>query len=737
VKLVSRLFRVSRWKELQDGRVWMGIYLMRTAILLVLAAGSVAVSEHRVALLIIGAVIPYNWLVRRFHFSHDQTHPFLCADQLLAAICALVAPRVALGTIMVCVAAAGTDTLGVDVRRVRWFTAGASAMLLIAALSHHDHALAVFVLPEFGCAIAVSNVVSYLKNKRSASTERFESLLDGLHALVYELDLASGAILYGNQQILSRIGTARHVSDLMKFIHPDDVESVSRAHARSAKTLSTTMLDLRLVFGDEVHYMEQRTTFASFKGRTRVRCVLFDVSSRKRVELEMQHRAFHDPLTELPNRALFLDRLDHGVVRATRTDTELAVLMCDLDNFKDINDGMGHHVGDTLLIEIGARLGRVVRRADTLARLGGDEFAVLLEDTSLEAATDIARSLVEAISVVYLTGSLSIFPSISIGVASFPQQGSTPGELLRHADVAMYHAKRLHLGVAAFGEELNPASAEKLSLLADFRKALLNNELEAYYQPIVDSTSRRVISCEALVRWNHPTLGLCAPASFVPIVAAAGLSGELARWMLASVIESLDMWSKAAIAVPVSVNMSAVDIADVSVVDWLLIELEQRALAPGLLTIELTEAELLVQSSSMITTLKRLRDAGVTCAVDDFGTGYSSLVWLRDLPVSSLKIDRTFVDSMFSDERSQTIVRSTIQMARALQLNIIGEGVENDETASALASLGCHSLQGYLFSYPVCANAMRDILCGTRPIEAVETPPQSVDEPSGSLQALR
>jgi diguanylate cyclase (GGDEF)-like protein len=708
--------RFSRWRELRDGRVWMGIYFMRTAILVALAVGSFVVEARLVTLMIVVVVIPYNLAAQRSHRVHDRAPAYLPIDQVLASLCALITPLAAFGAIMSAIAAAGTDTLGIAVRRVRWFSATASAVLLLGAVVHRDYGLAAFVVPEFICAIAVSNVVSYLKNKRSASTERLESLLDGLHAWVYEADVATGDITYCNQQILERVGAARHMTDLMTFIHPDDVDSVVRNYLRSQKSSSPTMMDVRLVLGDEVHYMEQRTTFATYKGRVRLRCVLFDVSSRKRVELEMEHRAFHDSLTELPNRALFLDRLDHGIVRARRMPMQHAVLMCDLDNFKDVNDGMGHHVGDALLAEVGARLGSVIGAANTLARLGGDEFAILLEGSTAAEAIEIGRALIEAVAAPYVNGGLTVFPSVSIGVAAYPAHGGTSGELLRHADVAMYHAKRLRLGVVAFDEELNPASAEKLAVLADFRQALVNNELEAYYQPVVDARTRMVTSCEALVRWNHPTLGLRPPASFVPVVCAGGLSSELARWMLGAVIEQLDLWERADIAIPVSVNMSAVDVADQSLVDWLLTELDRRAVSPKLLSIELTEAELLDRSSRTIDAWRRLFDADFTTAVDDFGTGYSSLVWLRDLPVGSLKIDRTFVDSMFADERSQTIVRSTIQMANALRLNIVGEGVEDDETAAALSQLGCHSLQGFLFSHPVQAAAMSTILRNGKPI---------------------
>jgi diguanylate cyclase (GGDEF)-like protein len=699
----------ARWKQFDDGSVWFGIYCSRTLMLICLALTSASVGARSVTLFVTLVVIPYNLTAQLLHRKHGRAHKWLPLDQPLAAICTLLAPQALVGSV-ICMVASMTDAMGLPVRRVQAFAASGTAILLVAAYVHHDYSMAAYVIPQLACSIATSNVVSYLKNKRSASSQRFESLLDGLHAFVHEADLATGEITFCNQQTIDRIGPVKNLSELLARLHPEDIEVVTRSYAKGAATLTPVTLEVRVILEDAVLHMEQRTTFAKYRGRIRVRSVLFDVSSRKRVELEMQHRAFHDSLTELPNRALFLDRLQHALDRAERTKTRHAVLLLDLDNFKDVNDGMGHQVGDELLIEVGKRLGRIARRTDTLARLGGDEFAVLLEDTTRDAALRIGQQLVDSVGQSYQNGEMSLVPRISIGVATYPLNGSTGSELLRQADMAMYHAKRHRLGVSAFDDTMNPASAQKLALIADFRSALINGQLEAYFQPVVDSETGRVSSCEALVRWNHPELGLMSPASFVPIICAGGLSGDLARWMLTEVIEQIDKWNFLNVAIPIAVNLSAVDIADSKLIDWLLRELNNRKIPTKLLTIELTESELLDQSLQTIEILKRLNDAGVTIAVDDFGTGYSSLVWLRDLPICTLKIDRSFIESMFTDERSETIVRSTIQMAQALGLQIVGEGVENNHTASALRHLGCDNLQGYLFSKPVRANEMLDIL---------------------------
>jgi diguanylate cyclase (GGDEF)-like protein len=708
---------MAPWRHVDDGRVWFGIYASRMVLLLCFGAATALVNAFSVTTLILLVVVPYNFIAQRLHRDRGVAHRMLPVDQVLAALCVLLAPQALVGAV-ICMVATTTDTLGVPVRRVWGFAAAGSVTLLVAAALHRSPLIAAYVLPQFACSVATSNVISFLKNKRSASSERIENLLDGLHAFVYEADLESGDITFCNKQTIDRLGEVTNLSDMKSRLHPDDVEAVRRAFGKGAESLTPFTLEVRVTLDDATVHMEQRTTFANYRGRIRVRTVLFDVSARKRIELEMAHRAFHDSLTELPNRALFLDRLEHALDRAERTSAVHAVLLLDLDNFKDVNDGMGHQVGDELLVEIARRLNLVSRRTDTIARLGGDEFALLLEDTTPEAALRIGREVIDAVGMSYLNAEVTLFPRVSIGVATYPAHGTASSELLRHADMAMYHAKRRRMGVALFDETMNPSSAQKLTILAEFRTALAKNELEAYFQPVVDATTGRLSSCEALVRWNHPTLGVLAPAAFLPTICAGGLSADLARWMLADVIGRIGVWNKLGIAVPVAVNLSAVDVVDVELIDWLLAEMARCSVPAHLLTIELTEAELLDRSSRTIEMLTRLSASGITTAVDDFGTGYSSLVWLRDLPIDTLKIDRSFVDSMFTDERSETIVRSTIQMAQALQINIVGEGVEDNRTAATLRELGCDSLQGYLFSRPVRARDMLEILqAGGYPID--------------------
>ncbi len=336
---------MRHWKNHDDGRVWFGMYVARVAMLLSLAGSVVLVGGAGAAIIVAALVIPHSLLCAAHHRRTGKAHTWLLLDQPLAAICVVVSPQAAIASI-ICMVVTGGDALGLDVKRVRIAAAIGSAVLCFAAVRHGDATLGVFVLAEFGAAVATANLVSYLKHKRVATSDRLESLLDGLHAYVHESDLETGEILYCNQHIIDRIGVITSVRDMTHHLHPDDVAPMLRSLARGVTTMAPVTLEMRVILGDDVFHMEQRTTFAEYRGRVRARSVMFDISSRKRIELEMEHRAFHDPLTDLPNRSLFHDRLTHAIERSHRTPTEHAVLLLDLDSFKDVNDGMGHQVGD-------------------------------------------------------------------------------------------------------------------------------------------------------------------------------------------------------------------------------------------------------------------------------------------------------------------------------------------------------------------------------------------------------
>jgi diguanylate cyclase (GGDEF)-like protein/PAS domain S-box-containing protein len=696
------------WRRWDDGRLWPSIYLTRTLMLVVLAAASLVVDAPWVTMFVAGVVIPYNLAMQFWHRRYGRPCPFISADQILAASCTIISPKVAIGAAICLVAGTTTGSIGLRRRWAQTSLAVATIVMFAAGVYHDDLPTMAFALPTGISGVAFSNLIAYLFNKRQAAHGRYEELLDSMQAVVLEADTTTGEVVYANKMAERVFGLGTHSktsqtasSALLEVIHPDDRERVRTSITRALSTRLPITMELRLREGEGYIDMEQRTTFAEVRGRVRIRSVLFDVSSRKRVEMEMAHRAFHDALTDLPNRALLNDRIEHAIARGTRVDGEHAILLLDLDNFKDVNDALGHQSGDALLVEITRRLRSIMRSSDTLARFGGDEFVVLLEDTQLGMATEIAARISTVVGQAFDVGGSSLYPRASIGIARWPVHATSGDDLLRLADIAMYDAKRSRSGYAVYDPSMNPDAARKLALLAEFRTAIATDQLRAYFQPIVQFNTSQVISCEALVRWQHPVHGLLAPAEFLPAVASGGLSSDLARWMLTNAMERIRQLHSRGVELSVSVNLSALDLANNELVSWLIATAERHGFPIHLLTLELTETELLSYGGRAFGALERLQQAGITTAVDDFGTGYSSLVWLRDLPVRTLKIDRSFVASLCSDQRAAAIVSSTIQMARSLDLAVVAEGVEDLETAKALDGLGCTTLQGYLYGRPV------------------------------------
>ena len=533
-----------------------------------------------------------------------------------------------------------------------------------------------------------------------------------MNAAIYETDVASGKVLYTNRRSDEFAGKKiQSLRELLSLVHPDDAVRVAKAMSTSINRREPINFEIRTLINNQTRYFEHRSTFSVRNNRQRMRSVLIDVSARKSIELELQHRALHDSLTELPNRVLIRRRIDQITDPIEASKGIHAVLILDLDSFKDVNDGLGHHQGDLLLIEIAHRLRSVIRPSDVVSRLGGDEFGVLLHDCDDVQAKDAAVRIRKAISQPYQAAGLTLRPDVSIGIARFPVDATTTADLLRLGDVAMYRAKREGTGYAMYSQSTDGKRDDHLQIISELRRAIRERELVPYFQPLVETaTQAKILSCEALVRWHHPVRGILEPDQFMPAIDSGGLSNDLARYMLTSVIEQLDSWHKMGIAVPIAVNISASDLCNPKLMAWLRTQISSSDFPNHLLNIELTETELLIHTDRAIGALMMLRELGVNTAVDDFGTGCSSLVWLRDLPVNSIKIDRSFVHTMCSDDRSHAIVKSTIALAHALGLNTVGEGVETVATANALVRLGCTQMQGFLYSKPVVASHFSELL---------------------------
>jgi diguanylate cyclase (GGDEF)-like protein/PAS domain S-box-containing protein len=448
---------------------------------------------------------------------------------------------------------------------------------------------------------------------------------------------------------------------------------------------------------------------------TAVASQLGNVVERKRAQERLAHQALHDPLTELPNRALFLDRLALAQARLRRRPASLAVLFADVDRFKLVNDSLGHDAGDRLLVVLARRLREVLRPGDTLARFGGDEFAVLCEDVGPEDVAGIAGRIMDALIEPFAVGADEVFVSMSVGVALSEDADARPQALLRDADAAMYLAKdRGRARVEVFDEAMRDESTERLVMENALRRALERGELRALYQPIIRLSDGAMIAAEALVRWEHPERGLLEASQFVPLAEETGIIVSIGSWMLEEACASAATWVGNGTTPAVSVNLSARELGRADVVERVAAALEHSALDPDRLWLEITESTLMDDADTAVAALERLRALGVHLSVDDFGTGYSSLAYLRRFPVDSLKVDRSFVAGLTDDPEDSAIVEAVVSMAHSLRLSVVAEGVETDAQLARLRDLGCELAQGFYFAAPVPPAALEPLSAGPR-----------------------
>jgi diguanylate cyclase (GGDEF)-like protein/PAS domain S-box-containing protein len=431
-----------------------------------------------------------------------------------------------------------------------------------------------------------------------------------------------------------------------------------------------------------------------------------DVTGRKAAEDRIEFIAFHDQLTGLPNRHLAQDRLHQAITAADHTKAKVALLALDLDNFKTINDSLGHSVGDEVIREIARRLRRCVGVADTVCRYGGDEFVIVLPDLhSVEATGPIIIKLMEQLNLPCIIDAHELTTSGSIGIAIYPEDGDDFDTLLKKADLAMYRAKNAGRNTYRFFDsQMNVEAIEQLSMRNGLRRALANDEFVLHYQPQIDLTDNRVIGVEALIRWNHPELGMISPARFIPIAEDSGLIVPISEWVLREACRQAAAWSRTGdTPIMMAVNLSAVQFKRGDVEQSIVVALEQSGIEPSLLELELTESILISDADNILATIKRIKQLGVKLSIDDFGTGYSSLSYLKRFQVDKLKIDQSFIYGLDTDPENAAIVSAIIQMAKSLGLTTIAEGVETLPTLERLQALGCTEAQGYYFARPMPA----------------------------------
>lgn len=554
-----------------------------------------------------------------------------------------------------------------------------------------------------------------------AEETRFRLLTENASDIITILD-ARGIVRYQSPSVMRLLGYAEEEllgRAALSLVHPEDLPAVEAelfATRRRAGAPSDPVLYRFRHRDGSWRWLESIGT--NLLGYKNVRGILVntrDITERRLAEEEMRWQATHDPLTGLPNRAYFLERLGQSLVVARRRRESLAVLFLDLDRFKHINDTLGHERGDQLLQMVAQRLTDCLPPNAVLARMGGDEFTVLLAGISRpDEAETMANLLLEALRPPVALGAHEFYVGGSIGVSLFPLDGSDADTLLKNADVAMYRAKEQGGGNRLYTPTMSAAVFEHVVLESSLHRALEQGEFILYYQPQVEAVSGRLIGLEALVRWQHPQMGLIGPDAFISLAESTGLIGRLGDWVLRAACTQAAKWQhqtgRFAPVVPVAVNVSARQFRAPGFADHIAGLLAETGLEPRRLNLELTESVLMEEGETNVGTLRRLKRLGVQLSVDDFGTGYSSLAYLRRFPLDTLKIDRAFVRDIVFEEADRAVVKAMVDLAHALKLSVVAEGVEQEAQRESLLALGCDSLQGYLVSRPVPAEAAGDFL---------------------------
>jgi diguanylate cyclase (GGDEF)-like protein/PAS domain S-box-containing protein len=557
---------------------------------------------------------------------------------------------------------------------------------------------------QLGMAIERADLTDELHEQRSE--ERFRSLVQSSWDVIAVTDVDS-TVRYVSPSISRVLGyDPSHLVGraLRRFVHPEDHSACEKARIETLAMARPAVSECRIQHRDESwRYMELTTTnLLEDENVGGIVVNLRDVTDRRKLEEELRHQAFHDPLTSLANRALFQDRTGHALTRANRQSELVAVLFLDIDDFKMVNDSLGHVAGDELLCAVARRIVACIRPSDTAARFGGDEFAVLLEDTPLDEAQRIADRVLHAMREPFTVREREMYVSASIGIAVSGVGPADPIELLRDADVAMYAAKSDGKArYSVYEPSMHAAVVERVEVTADLQRALERDELVLHYQPIVDLATQEIVAVEALVRWQHPERGMVPPLEFIPLAEETGLIVPIGRWVLERACQDLAGWRRRHPERPlvVHVNVSANQMA--SVLDDTNRALATTALAPGALVLEITESVMVHDTDVVVACLQGLKALGVRLSLDDFGTGYSSLSYLRRLPIDLLKIDKSFVKGIAGDAEESSLGRAVVHIAKTLDLETAAEGIETAEELRVLQSLGCRLGQGFLFSRPV------------------------------------
>ena len=563
---------------------------------------------------------------------------------------------------------------------------------------------------------------SKLKNKALAETEnRYRSIFENTIEGIFQTTLDGNYIdvnpalaqIYGYESPKELIEALSNISQQL-YVDPDRrneftltmqtegiVKNFESQVYKSDRSIIWISENARAVYGPDEQLLYYEGTVE-------------DITERKEFEEEISHQATHDNLTNLPNRTLLSDRLEQYIQNADREDSQLAILFIDLDHFKNVNDSLGHAAGDILIQVVAERLRKCMRDGDTVARIGGDEFVLLLPNihNGTEIMSHAIQRILDIIQLPCVIENKEFHIGCSIGVSVFPNDGSNPETLLKNADMAMYKAKRSgRNNFQFFTEELNKVVLESLEMEHNLRLALTEEQFELYYQPKVSITLDKIIGVEALIRWRMPEKGLISPIAFIPLAEKTGLIEQIGTWVLEDACKRLRSWMNKGLPItPVSVNISPRQFNQDNLIDTIKFALQKYSIPAGLLELEITENCMVHDEQKFLHTLKDMKDIGLQLSIDDFGSGYSNMNYLKTMPVDYLKVDRSFIYGIESDDKSRAIYRAIISIAENLNLKVISEGVETEEQYHFLRSINCDAIQGYFFSKPVPADEFEELL---------------------------
>lgn len=574
---------------------------------------------------------------------------------------------------------------------------------------------------------ALSHIINTTTHELKATNDRLKAAIEGSRDGLWEWNLSTGKIYY-SPRLKEMMGYKDDELDdnyktWVHQMHPDDKIRAFKEvrNAIKNKTLLYSKHRIKQKNGNWIWVLNRGKAFYNENGKA-IMISGFQTDITKEVQAgeeiqrqrkELYHQAHHDALTGLPNKILFIDRLKQAIKKSKRSFSKIAVLFIDLDNFKKINDSMGHDIGDEVLIQVSTRLKNCIRRSDTLARLGGDEFIIIIDEIKDEAlAIHLAQKLIQSMTEPLHVKNQDIYITNSVGVSIFPEDGFDANTLLKNADAAMYKAKDDGKNTYQFyKEEMTEKAFERLLMENSLRQALENKEFVVHYQPQVDTKTEKIVGVEALVRWNHPSMGLVPPSKFIPLAEETGLIVELDRWVMRTAMQQIAIWNlEHSCNMFVSLNVSMKELEQKDFIQFLQKSLKETKCSQSFIELEITESQIMKDTKKCIGILQDVKELGIDISIDDFGTGYSSLSYLKRFPISKIKIDQSFVRDIPTDEEDVALVKAIISIATNLNLSTIAEGVETSEQKEFMLKNGCDKIQGYFYSKPIPANEFKELL---------------------------